>query len=192
MEKDLFRSDEDSGDNAGAPRGGGHCGGPGVGAGDSVETGAMAVADIVGLDSLDPEDPLAEPLVPGAPDGGASAPPTPPAPPLGLSDISSSGYVYLGPRSVCRIQRRDDVGRLWVNCYQGHGQCRINVNLASAPNDAEILEWVMGVPPGTTAGPEERRALQEQHRALWRARFGEPGKGRGKNNHCHIIKIGKT
>ena len=161
--------------------------GSGAGAEPSLEIGDPAhaveqlfgdlrdVADTVGLG---PDADPAHHGDDGPPDnGGDAAPPepvvAPPPPPWTLlPPPTASGYVYRDSRSIMRIQRLADIGRLWCNCYL-HPSGRINVPLETAPTDAELYIWLFSV-PATPAGfdPPFRHAAAHRHMDLARQQWG--------------------
>jgi hypothetical protein len=150
------------------------------------DEGGDVVIDMLSGVLVDPDDGtgLGEPGADRAEDVGAEVPPEAPppvvAPPQPWDDItppSALGYCYLRGRQICRIQRKDFEGRLWLNCYQ-HTSCRVNLPLVGGPSDADIFRFLFEVPPSAeVADPAERKRRATEHMAIARGRWGIRGRG---------------
>lgn len=98
-------------------------------------------------------------------------PPLPQRPWEQVGEVTPSGYVYDGLRSVLRIQRGKPAGSVTVNCYR-HPGCRMLLSMARCPDDLTLKQWLFEVDaplPGATA--DERKALAKQHMDLGRGRW---------------------
>jgi len=111
----------------------------------------------------------------GIPDGPPPVPPPPEAPPppwAGLAAPSPLGYVSdAGGRWVCRVQRREHEGRVWINCYR-HAGCRANVK-APGPSNEEVFRWLFDVEASTREMTRaQKQELVARHKTLAKERWG--------------------
>jgi len=81
----------------------------------------------------------------GARGSGDLAPPPAPPPVEGppwaaLSPPDAMGYIFDRGKRVGRYQVVED-DRVWINCYRGHGCCRLNVGKARGPSLQDACQW---------------------------------------------------
>lgn len=84
---------------------------------------------------------------------------------------ATSGYVYFGGRSICRIQRGRPANKVTITCYR-HPGCSVLVNAARAPVDVDVYKWLFEIEPATTdMSTPVRQALTARHKAIARERW---------------------
>lgn len=88
-----------------------------------------------------------------------------------MTEVTPLGYVYMGGRSVLRIQRGRPTNSCTITCYM-HGSCHALLGLARTPDDETIKKWLFEVPPAPEgATPAEAKALAKRHSQLLKDRY---------------------
>lgn len=135
---------------------------------DEVTAASVAVSDELGVDV-----PVPCPEAGGhgaeASSSSSSGLPVPPVPsvlPDHCPELTPSGYAMIDRRSAFRIQRKADLGRIWINCYR-HGGCRCDYSLDHGITNDDVYNWWRTVEASNnTMSNDERAALKARHRAL--------------------------
>ena len=83
-----------------------------------------------------------------------------------------SGYVYMGPRSVMRIQRGKPANSVTVTCYR-HRNCHICLTQANCPSDLVLKQWLFDVPATPEgASVDANRELALRHMQIAKDKWG--------------------